>query len=254
MIEEPFANGNSFIHQIDPKLRIISAVLISVEIALFKHLPVLGCALFMAIFAIFLARLNFKCVIKRLYVIFWFLLLVWVTLPITFEGEVIYKLGSLNISRPGIILSAQISFKSISILFIFMTMISTMSINTLGRSLSALHCPSKLVHLLLMTYRYIFVIDNEYRRLQKAIKMRGFRSRTTIHSYKTYAYLIGMLFVRASYRAKRVHQAMLCRGFNGKFYSLEETSTSQTDIPFACIMTIIFIGLVSLEFFSYGNT
>jgi len=253
MIEEPFANGNSCIHQINPKLRILCATFISVEIALLKQLPVLACALFIAICLIFIAKLNLKCVIKRLYVIFWFLLLVWVTLPITFEGDVMYKLGPINLSRPGIILSAQITFKSVAILLIFMAMISTMTINTLGRSLSALRCPSKLVYLLLMTYRYTFVIDNEYRRLHKAMKMRGFRSGTNIHSYKTYAYLIGMLFVRASVRAKRVHHAMLCRGFNGRFYSLEETSKNISDVPFSVIMTTLVIGLMSLEVYSYGH-
>ncbi|MCD6291963.1 MAG: cobalt ECF transporter T component CbiQ, partial [Deltaproteobacteria bacterium] len=30
-----------------------------------------------------------------------------------------------------------------------------------------------------------------------------------------------MLLVRSSERAKRVHQAMVCRGFCGKFYSLQ---------------------------------
>lgn len=30
-----------------------------------------------------------------------------------------------------------------------------------------------------------------------------------------------MLFVRASLRAKRVYQAMLCRGFTQKFHSLD---------------------------------
>ena len=31
-----------------------------------------------------------------------------------------------------------------------------------------------------------------------------------------------MLFVRASERARRVHSAMICRGFSGRFISLRE--------------------------------
>jgi len=252
MIEEPFANSQSCIHQIDPKLRIVGATLISLEIALFKQMPVLISALFMGMCLIIIANLNLKCVIKRMAVILWFLFLIWLTVPITFDGNIIYQMGPIKISHPGIMLSAQISLKSIAILFVFMTMIATMTINSLGRSLNALHCPSKLIHLLLMTYRYIFVIEHEYKRLQKAMIIRGFRSRTNIHSYKTYAYLIGMLFVRASVRAKRVHQAMLCRGFNGQFYCLEEEMTHIGDIPFIIIVTIIFLGLLFLEVRCYG--
>jgi cobalt/nickel transport system permease protein len=32
--------------------------------------------------------------------------------------------------------------------------------------------------------------------------------------------MVGMLFVRASERANRVYQAMKCRGFRGRFFTL----------------------------------
>ncbi len=42
----------------------------------------------------------------------------------------------------------------------------------------------------------------------RAIKIRGFVRGTSLHCYKTCAYLIGMLFVRASARAERVYQVI----------------------------------------------
>ncbi len=249
MIKEPFALGNSWIHRIDPRLRIIFAIALSFVIALSESFYVLGAGLFIAIMLAFMARLDAKEAIKRLAVVFWFLVLIWIFLPITFEGKVLYVLGPFAITLPGIILSAKITVKSIAILLIFMALIATMSIASLGHALDRIGFPSKLVHLLLMTYRYIFVIEDEYKRLWTAIKIRGFKPKTNIHSYKTYAYLIGMLFVRASVRGDRVYQAMKCRGFKGKFYTLDNSESLGKDKFFAFLMIFFLFGLIILEFY-----
>jgi len=201
-----------------------------------------------SLFLVCLARLNPQEVGKRLAVVFGFLLLIWAVLPLTFEGEALYRVGPLVMTRPGVILSAQITLKSITILLVFMALFATMTIATLGHTLNRLRLSGKLIHLFLMTYRYIFVIEEEYRRLRTAIKIRGFRPGTNMHSYRTYAYLIGMLFVRASVRAERVHQAMLCRGFKGRFYTLDEFSPAVQNRFFSLLMTIVIFSLMILEF------
>jgi cobalt/nickel transport system permease protein len=122
-----------------------------------------------------------------------------------------------------------------------------MSFSTLGHSIYRLRVPEKIVYLLLMTYRYIFVIEEEYQRLMRAVKIRGFRPGTNVNTYRTYSHVIGMLFVRAAARAERVHQAMQCRGFNGKFYSLQEFQTNAASWVFAIVMTAVIVGLVFME-------
>ena len=61
------------------------------------------------------------------------------------------------------------------------------------------------------------------------------------------AYLVGMLFVRASERAERVYMAMVCRGFSGKFYSLKEFSFSGRDWIWLFSMTAVLLVLGGLE-------
>jgi cobalt/nickel transport system permease protein len=98
-----------------------------------------------------------------------------------------------------------------------------------------------------MSYRYIFVIEQEYQRLIRAAKIRGFRPKTDLHTYRTYAYIVGMLLVRAASRAQRVYQAMLCRGFNGRFFSLYRYRVGPDSWIFSTVMTIVIIGLAILE-------
>jgi cobalt/nickel transport system permease protein len=130
----------------------------------------------------------------------------------------------------------MITIKSITIVLFFMAFVATMTIGVMGYAMQKLYISDKFVFLVLMTYRYIFVIGEEYQRLFRAAKIRGFVSKTDIHSYKTYAYIAGMLFVRASLRAKRVHQAMICRGFNGKFYAIDKFTLDKLSIFFFIIV------------------
>jgi len=128
-----------------------------------------------------------------------------------------------------------------------------MPVSTLGYSLAKLKMPPKLVHLLLFNYRYIFVINQEYQRLVTAAKIRGFTPGTNIHSYKTYAYLVGMLFVRASLRAQRVFNAMKCRGFNGKFYCLQEFTVNSKAYYFSLFMITVIIIFIILTIIPEGK-
>ncbi len=249
MIQEPFATGNSLIHRMDPRYRVVFAAIFSFVIALSNRFPVLWSALFLSILLVFISRLSLRKVGKRLLTVFWFLLLIWVVLPFTFEGESLYRIGPVSLTRPGILLAARITLKSTAILLSFMALIATMTIATLGHALNHLKIPGKLVHLFLLTYRYIFVIEEEYRRLWIAAKIRGFRSGTNIHSYKTWAYLIGMLFVRASVRAERVHKAMLCRGFCGRFYSLDGFGVPKQKPLTIMLMAVVIAGLIFMEIY-----
>ena len=247
MIEEPFASGNSLIHGLDPRLKIISAALFSFVVALSWEFPTLLMALVFSFLLTGVAKLKVSRVATRLAVVNGLILFFWALVPLTFKGEPLFYLGPLAVAREGVTLCARITLKSNAILLTVISLIATMPIATVGHAMSRLQFPQKIVHLLLLTYRYIFVIEQEYRRLARSAKVRAFRPHTNVHTYRTYAYLIGMLFVRASERAKRVHQAMICRGFQGKFYCLYDFSMSRLDWAFSMIMAGAVFGLGILE-------
>lgn len=222
MIEEIFAVGTSWIHRVDPRHRIVFATLFSVQTAISRQPPTLVFALAAALVLVRAARLDPRQVFRRSVPVLAFLTLLWLILPWTVPGPPWMKTGPLSPSLEGVRLSWQISLKSMAILLALMALLATMTAATLGHALRHLGVPDKIVSLLMITYRYLFVIEAEFTRLWRAAKVRGFRPRTNLHSYRTYAYLVGMLFVRAADRAERVYAAMRCRGFKGKFYTLAE--------------------------------
>ena len=247
MISEPFASGNSILHRTDPRIRLVVAALFSLVVALSFDFTALMVSLGVAVILAFLARLNPVMLFKRLLPVNGFVLLLWLFLPWTYSGETIYSLKGLEITRQGIELAAILTIKCNVILLLLVTLVSTMSFVTMGHALHRLGLPDKFVALFVLTYRYIFVIEQEYERITRALKIRGFIPRTNLHTYKTYAYIVGMLFVLATERAERVYFAMRCRGYNGRFYSLSEFRSSPGSLIFLLFMTVIICGIIYLE-------
>ncbi len=247
MLDHSLEYGDSPIHKLDPKTRIVVAFFLSFAAALCDHIGVASGYLMLGMVLVALARLTPAQVMGRLKPLFWFLIMIWIFLPLTFTADIIFEYGWIKISYAGIVLSAQITLKAVAILLIFSALIITMPIASLGAGLHQLRVPDKLVFLLLMTYRYIAVIREEYRRLLRAARFRGFTPGTNLHSYKTFAYLAGMLFVRASHRANRVYQAMLCRGFNQKFHTLDVYAPNGLNSVFLCVMLIAGTALLLIE-------
>lgn len=247
MLVESFTQGRSCIHGLDPRVRIAASAVFSCFVAVANSFTVLAIACFIALGLVLLARLDLATVGRRLSVVFGFLLLLWLILPLTYEGDPVGRLGPLVWHRPGMALAARISLKSFSILAAFTALLATMTVSTLGHALDRMGLPIKLVHLLLMCYRYIFVIEQEYRRLNAAMRIRAFRPRTSLHTYRSYAYLVGMLFVRAAARAERVHQAMLCRGFQGRFHTMARFPKHAGNRLFLVAATSVMLGLIWLE-------
>ena len=247
MISEPFAIGNSIIHQLDPRIRVGFTILYAFAVALSYQFSVLITALVISSVLIVISQVRITEVFKRIIWVNALIFLLWLLLPFTFKGEILTRIGSFAIYRPGVVLAAQITLKSNAILLAFIALVATMPFSTLGHALFRLRVPEKIVHLLLMTYRYVFVIEQEYLRLVRATKIRGFRPGTNANTYRTYSYVVGMLFVRAAARAERVHHAMLCRGFKGKFYSLQEFQIDSASWMFSILMTAVIGALVFWE-------
>ncbi len=252
MLREPFALGDSPLHRLDPRIRLASAVVYSFAAALCREFPALVAALILSVALAALARLSAAEVLKRLLVVNGLVVFIWAVIPFTFPGEALFQIGPFGAAREGVELAARITLKSNAIVLAFMALVATMPFATAGHALHRLRVPDKIVHLLLMSYRYIFVLEQEYQRLVRAAGIRGFRPGTNLHTYRTYAYLVGMLFVRAVDRAERVRWAMLCRGFKRKFYSLQEFEAGAGGFVFLVLMSAAVLGMAALELRAAG--
>ena len=226
---EQFSQGNSLLHRADPRVKIVSTAVLSLIIALCQSFTTALAGLLIAILLTIAARLSPKQVLRRLLIVNSFNVLLWLLLPLTYGGQPVIHFAGIDLSRPGLLLAALITIKANAIILIFISLLATSTVARLGHGLQRLHLSPNLCILLLFSYRYIAVIHQEYQRLQRAAKLRCFSPGTNLHTYKTYAHMLGMLLVKSWNRAARVQQAMALRGFSGRFYSLHELEMNKID-------------------------
>ncbi|HBE44553.1 MAG TPA: cobalt ECF transporter T component CbiQ, partial [Deltaproteobacteria bacterium] len=112
---------------------------------------------------------------------------------------------------------------------------------SLAHAMLLLRVPKRLVTVFFLFYRYLTVIHEEYLKIRRTAAVRGFIPKTNIHTYKTYAYMIGGMIIKSYERAEEIYKAMLCRGFQGFFPLFEHFHTRKSDIIFSTISVLIFI-------------
>lgn len=226
---EEFASGKSLWHRMDPRVKILGLTGFAAVTAVADRMEVLIAALGLGLLALFSARLDLRKAGFRILVVNGFVAFLWLFLPFTTPGEVIREWGWLSVHREGIELALAITLKTNAIITATIGLIGTSTVFSLVHALTHMGVPEKLVHLFFFCYRYIAVIHEEYTRLRTALKVRAFCARTDIHTYRTVAYMLGMLFVRTYERSQRIYQAMLLRGFTGTFYTLDHFHMRRSD-------------------------
>jgi len=199
----------------DLRLRLAAAF---IAVALWSQLAglapaMLAAALALSLFALARQPLPWR----RLLHLEAFLLLLFVTLPFTIEGRAVLSLGPLSASAEGVARAAILAGKVTASVLLIALLIGGQDPLNMGRALAGLGLPEPLVRLFIATARYIGVIGAEARRLHDAMRARGFKARSNLHTWRSYGYLIGMLLVRALERADRVEDAMRLRGFTGRY-------------------------------------
>jgi cobalt/nickel transport system permease protein len=99
---------------------------------------------------------------------------------------------------------------------VFMRLAAPMTASALTAALSALHVPAKLVSLLVLTRRYIFVLASRLAVSRKAMRQRSAQT-GSLYQWRAIAALIASALVRAVIFSRKVWTAMLARGFDGRF-------------------------------------
>jgi cobalt/nickel transport system permease protein len=242
-----YYHGHSLIHRLDPRLRVVVALLWAGLAALAQGWPVILTSLALGLGLALWAGLGPRSLLGRLKELNLFLLLVLVFIPLTTPGRPLLAWGPLAFTAEGLLFGLAIAAKGNAIVLILTALLATVEPVTLGHALSHLRVPAKLIQLFLFTVRYVDVLHHEYWRLTTALKARCFRSGLNRHAYRTLAHLAAILLVRSADRSERIVQAMKCRGFQGRFYVLDHFQAHRRDALFGLAALALAAGLVYLE-------
>jgi cobalt/nickel transport system permease protein len=154
------------------------------------------------------------------------------------DRTILVHLGPLALS------GGWVSFASIMLRFTLtvsaaLILIAGTGLNAVCLALDQLGAPRSFVMQLLFLYRYIFVLTDEALRLVRARALRSFQGRGL--GLKVFSYMIGQLLLRTLARARRIHLAMLSRGFEGRIHLLRPLHLRLQDVAFLLGWSALFI-------------
>lgn len=219
MIDESFSQGQSYLHRSDPRIKLVGMAVLALVLALTASLTAAATGLVLAAGLVLSSRLLLPAVGRRVLLVNLFIVLLWLLVPFSVPGPALFEFGGLRASVPGVTLAALVTLKANAIVLLMMALLATSHAAALGYALTALGVPKRLGYLLLFSYRYIFVMTDEFQRMQRAARLRCFRPRTNLLTWRVLGWSLGMTLVRAWNRAERVRQAMALRAFSGELRS-----------------------------------
>ena len=239
------APNHSLFARFDPRWKIVSFLLLLIAIVMGRALPAVLTGFLISLLLVWLAKLPGNWYRVRIVALLFALLPFVIILPFTIQrGEILWEWGWLQLTSEGVRQAFILTLKSMSILSLVLVVLGTAPLHVTLLAARKLGVPGLFVHLAMMTYRYLFLLAQEFQRLRTALRVRGYRNRPNRHSYHTIGQVIGTLVVRGSDRAEGVAQAMRCRGFDGNFRCLHGFVTRKGDLLLFALFVAVSIGLI----------
>ena len=220
LLVETYSNGNrSPLHSLNVPLKVVSLGLLIASIVVVRSyfVPILLvlCALMLATFVARIKPLHFIGMQTV-----GFVTTLWVVIFIPFMQGPGISFNTGGLMSAFTLLCKGTASASLVLLFICTTPLPR-TINFASRIL-----PAELVEMMVLSYKYIFIVILELESMMIAQKLRGARIRTRnfVKSMKFQASILEKTVERALDRSTLLYEALYCRGYTGKFprYSVKE--------------------------------
>ena len=177
--------------------------------------------------------LSLKECIARLWIALPFVCMMGI-LNIFLEQEVQFYLGKLPVTT-GMLDFVSLLIKGVESLLAVYLLVVTTTIEKICASLQRIHCPSILVMLFLLIYRYIGLLLAETEKMLQAYHLRAPGQKgIAIHVWGSF---VGRLLLRTYDRAEQINESMKLRGFQGKFLYGERMQVFWSDWLFLGMFT-----------------
>ena len=224
---EQWARGSSALHRRDPRAKMIALLVFLIALATASQglLWISGGLAGLLVAALLWARVPLWGALVR----------AGVVLPFSAVFAAIAWLSG-DPAR-GVSLAIKSYLSALAVLVV----ISTTPLPLLLRGLDTMGAPSFLLDVGQFLYRYFFVIADEAGRMSQAAAARGsFERRWRLGGpgFRAAAGALAVLFARSYARAGGIHQAMLARGFEGRFLSLRTLRFQPVDLLFVAAASL----------------
>lgn len=217
--------GNSVIHKMDARMKIILLVFLIVDIFLASTPAAYLIAAIVVFLAVILSKIPFSMILKSLKPLLYVVILTTIINLLFTNGEVLWQFWIIKITKEGIIRSAEMIVRIFLLVIATSLLTYTTSPMTLTDALERLLSPLKKIKLpvhefaMMMTIalRFIPTLIEEVDKITAAQKARGadFESGNLFSRVKALVPILIPLFVSAFRRADELAVAMESRCYKG---------------------------------------
>lgn len=210
-----FVPRESELHHWPARTKLICLLAMMFAIALVKNVVLLPWVAIAVGWIYYRSRLPLMYLLKRLPYPGVFILATVLLLPLTSGTSVVWQWGWLAIRYEGLLLSLLIAGRFLSIVVIGFILLGSTPFLDILRAMRSLKVPPLLTDMLLLTYRYLFEVVEQFNTMRQAMKLRGYghQSHSLRHRWSLLTSLFGSLLIRSYDQSQRVYQAMILRGY-----------------------------------------
>ena len=230
--------GDSRWHRMDARLKLVGVLVNIVTLPWITELSLILIALVISLLFLTITYIPFRWWFERLFSVAGFLLLFVVVLPWTI-GSADWYWGT---SQRGVSLALGIFCKGLTATAWVLFLTGTTTFEQLLHAASQLGLPRPILRVLVVTWHYVQVMYHTIEDFRVALRLRGFRNRTSWRTYLAMTNVVGTLFVHGYDRTERLVQAMHLRGYQGKVVSLHASRCTLADA--GCMLAIVSVNLV----------
>ncbi|UUX91955.1 cobalt ECF transporter T component CbiQ [Methanoplanus endosymbiosus] len=240
---DKYADMDSPIHRIEPRIKVISFGILIVSAVFAGSIRAASLFLILSVLILIISRLPLRFILGRVKIICVFLVPILLLMPLTVPGTPIFTVGFMILSKEGLDFAVLVSVRSVAAIILVITMLGTQRFDTTLKALSMLYVPGIIIQMLLFTYRYIYVMIDEFMNIWCSMQAKGYRFRFNSHGLSMIGNLIGMLLIKSYERAERVYQAMIGKGYTGKPVSFSSFKITGTDYLFCSAAIVAVTGI-----------
>ncbi len=252
---EEYTEGNSPLHRLDARIKVISAIVSVFCIVFLQHwyVPLFFFAVCFGLVIYSRASLTVYC--KRLLIPITFVAFVAIIMPFTYGSVVLTTVPGINIPlySDGVYFGVLVFTRCISAVSVLNLLILVTPITTVMDSLSWFRVPSVIIDTMLLMFRYIGILSDESTRMYRAQQSRCGHSGKVSYLGKiaNYGNIAGSLLLRSFDRAVKVGNAMVSRGYTGKYtlFTYENRKIPRLDVFVGLLVVAASISVVLLDAF-----
>ncbi|MBR5233063.1 MAG: energy-coupling factor transporter transmembrane protein EcfT [Clostridia bacterium] len=254
--------GESFIHRLDARAKLIVVFLALVEIFLCKNFLSLALIVLFAVVSVAISKISFKVVFKGMKMIYFIIVLTSV-LQIFYNdsGTVLLDWWKIKITTGGIFTAVFMAIRIITLILVSSLLTYTTSPTTLTDGISRLLSPlnkikvpvDTLAMMMTIALRFIPTLIEEIDKIMNAQKARGadLDSGNLVQRAKALVPIFIPLFVNSFRRAYELAFAMECRCYNGnnKRTRMKQMKFSWRDAVAFVVIAVMLAGIILLNYF-----